>query len=93
VRDRNGRLSLCQQVQGYICRPGGIGHDRPAPLRHQPCQYSLSGSLDSGKKLQAFDIVDAYIEAKIGEGMSDERRKVQADGFAKIQEYENENFH
>ena len=43
-------------------------------------------------KLQAFDIVDAYIEAKIGEGMSEERRKVQADGFAKIQEYENENF-
>lgn len=44
-------------------------------------------------KLQAFDIVDAYIEAKIGEGMSEERCKVQSDGFAKIKEYENENFH
>jgi len=43
-------------------------------------------------KLQAFDIVDAYLEAKIGQGMSEERRKVQADGFAKIVAYEQENF-
>jgi len=43
-------------------------------------------------KLQAFDIIDAYLEAKIGEGMNEERRKVQADGFAKIVGYEQENF-
>jgi ribose 5-phosphate isomerase B len=43
-------------------------------------------------RLQAFDIVDAYLGAKIGEGMSDERRKAQADGFAKIQGFENEHF-
>jgi len=43
-------------------------------------------------KLQAFDIVDAYLDAEIGAGMSAERRKVQAAGFAKIQEYEQVNF-
>jgi len=43
-------------------------------------------------KLQAFDIVDAYLSAEIGQGMSEERRKVQADGFARIQEYEQANF-
>ena len=43
-------------------------------------------------KLQAFDMVDAYLSATIGEGFSDERRKVQADGFARVQEIEKENF-
>jgi len=43
-------------------------------------------------RLQAFDIVDAYLDAEIGEGMPEERRKVQAAGFAKIQEYETQNF-
>ena len=43
-------------------------------------------------KLQAFDIVDAYLTADIGQGMSEERRNVQATGFAKIQEYESGNF-
>ncbi len=43
-------------------------------------------------KLQAFDIVDAFLTAEIGEGMSEERRKVQEAGFFKIKEYENENF-
>jgi ribose 5-phosphate isomerase B len=43
-------------------------------------------------KLQAFDIVDAYLGAEIGQGMPEERRRVQADGFARIQQYESENF-
>ena len=43
-------------------------------------------------KLQAFDIVDAYLSAEIGQGMPEERRKAQGAGFASIQEYENENF-
>jgi ribose 5-phosphate isomerase B len=43
-------------------------------------------------KLAAFDIVDAYLSAEIGAGMSDERRAVQAAGFEKIREYESENF-
>ena len=43
-------------------------------------------------RLQAFDIVDAYLSAEIGAGMPEERRKVQAQGFAEIQGYENENF-
>ena len=43
-------------------------------------------------KLQAFDIVDAYLAAKIGEGMSEERRRIQANGFAEIVRYENANF-
>ena len=43
-------------------------------------------------KLAAFDIVDAYLGAGIGDGMSEERRNVQAAGFRKIQEYEEENF-
>lgn len=43
-------------------------------------------------RLQAFDIVDAYLSAEIGAGMPEERRKVQANGFARIQELENESF-
>jgi len=43
-------------------------------------------------KLQAFDIVDAYLNANIGDGMSEERRKVQENGFLKIKGYEEENF-
>ncbi len=43
-------------------------------------------------RLQAFDIVDAYLGAKIGEGMPEERCKAQADGFARIKDIENENF-
>ena len=43
-------------------------------------------------KLQAFDIVDAYLNADIGEGMSEERKKVQENGFLKIKGYEEENF-
>ena len=43
-------------------------------------------------RLLAFDIVDAYLSAEIGQGMPEERRKVQAVGFAKIQEYESQSF-
>lgn len=43
-------------------------------------------------RLQAFDIVDSYLSAEIGQGMPEERRQVQAAGFAKIQEYEAKNF-
>jgi hypothetical protein len=43
-------------------------------------------------KLAACDMVDAYLAAKIGEGFNEERRKVQADGFARCQQIENENF-
>lgn len=43
-------------------------------------------------KLAAFDIVDAYLSAEIGQGMSAERRKAQDNGFIRIQEYEEENF-
>ncbi len=43
-------------------------------------------------RLQAFDIVDAYLTAEIGQGMSDERRRVQAAGFEKIREFEGQNF-
>ncbi len=43
-------------------------------------------------KLTACDMVDAWLSAEIGEGFNEERRKVQADGFAKLQEIENENF-
>ena len=43
-------------------------------------------------KLAAFDIVDAYLGAEIGEGMNAERRRIQDDGFRRIQEYEEQNF-
>ena len=43
-------------------------------------------------KLAAFDIVDAYLEATIGAGMSEERRKIQDAGFRKIQDIEEMNF-
>jgi ribose 5-phosphate isomerase B len=43
-------------------------------------------------RLQAFDIIDAYLGAEIGQGMSDERRRVQAAGFEKIREFEGQNF-
>ena len=40
----------------------------------------------------ACDLVDAYLAAEIGEGFNEERRKVQADGYARIQGIETENF-
>jgi len=40
----------------------------------------------------ACDMVDRWLAAEIGEGFDEVRRKVQAEGFAKIQEIENENF-
>ena len=43
-------------------------------------------------RLQAFDIVDAYLNARIGEGFSEERRRVQAAGFTRVREIETENF-
>ena len=43
-------------------------------------------------RLQAFDIVDAYLSAQIGAGVPEERRKAQADGFVRIQDIENEHF-
>jgi len=43
-------------------------------------------------KLAACDMVDAWLTATIGEGFSEERKAVQAAGFYKIQEMEEENF-
>ena len=40
----------------------------------------------------ACDIVDRWLSAKIGEGFNEERRKVQTEGFLKIQEIEERNF-
>ena len=40
----------------------------------------------------ACDMVDAWIGAEIGEGFNETRKKVQADGFGKLQEIENGNF-
>jgi ribose 5-phosphate isomerase B len=42
--------------------------------------------------LVARDMVDAWLGATIGQGFSEERRRVQADGYARIQEIETENF-
>lgn len=44
-----------------------------------------------GEKV-ALDIVKRWLSAEIGAGFSEERRQMQAVGFAKIQELENENF-
>ena len=43
-------------------------------------------------QMAACDMVDAWLNAEIGEGFNETRRKVQADGFAKLQEIEKENF-
>jgi ribose 5-phosphate isomerase B len=40
----------------------------------------------------ARDMVDAWLGAEIGAGFNEERRRVQADGFRRIQEMETENF-
>ncbi len=40
----------------------------------------------------ARDMVDAWLGAKIGEGFNEERRRVQAEGYAQIQRIEAENF-
>ena len=44
-----------------------------------------------GQKV-ACDIVDAYLNAEIGQGFNEERRRVQAEGYARIQEIETQNF-
>ena len=40
----------------------------------------------------ACDMVDAYLAAEIGEGFSEERRRVQAEGYERIKAIENANF-
>jgi ribose 5-phosphate isomerase B len=40
----------------------------------------------------ARDMVDAWLGAKIGEGFSEERQRVQAEGYARIGEIEAEHF-
>ena len=40
----------------------------------------------------ARDMVDAWLSATIGEGFNEERRRVQAEGYARIQQIESENF-
>ncbi len=44
-----------------------------------------------GEKV-ALDIVDRWLNATIGQGFNEERKRVQADGFQKIKEIEDENF-
>ena len=40
----------------------------------------------------ACDMVDAYLSAEIGQGFNEERRRVQAEGYERIVEMENDNF-
>ena len=40
----------------------------------------------------ARDMVDAWLGATIGEGFNEERRRVQAEGYARIQQIEAENY-
>ena len=40
----------------------------------------------------ACDMVDAYLNAEIGEGFNEERRRVQAEGYERIKAIEAENF-
>lgn len=40
----------------------------------------------------ARDMLDAWLGATIGEGFSEERRRVQAEGYARIQQIETENY-
>ena len=44
-----------------------------------------------GEKV-ALDIVDRWLNAAVGQGFSEERRQVQAEGYRKIQAIEAENF-
>lgn len=44
-----------------------------------------------GEKV-ALDMVDRWLRAEIGAGFSEERKRVQAAGFEKIKEIENQNF-
>ncbi len=44
-----------------------------------------------GEKV-ALDIIDRWLSAEIGAGFSEERRRIQAAGFQKIIDMENENF-
>ncbi len=37
-------------------------------------------------------MADAWLKAVVGEGFNEERRRVQADGYARIQGIEAENF-
>lgn len=40
----------------------------------------------------ARDMIDAWLGATIGEGFNEERRRVQAEGYSRIQQIEAENF-
>lgn len=44
-----------------------------------------------GEKV-AIEMVDRWLSAEIGKGFNEERRRVQAEGYERIKEIENENF-
>ena len=55
------------------------------------CNVLCMGAWVVGQKV-AIDMVDGWLNAKIGEGFNDVRRKVQADGFEKLKQLESKNF-
>jgi ribose 5-phosphate isomerase B len=55
------------------------------------CNVLCMGAWVVGERV-ACDMADAWLNAKIGEGFNEVRRKVQADGFEKLKAIEAENF-
>ena len=86
-----GVCLVCNKFKGVYC---GLAESVSTAKRHYVINRTnvlAMGGWIVGK-LAACDMVDAWLTATIGEGFSEERKAVQAAGFYKIQEMEEENF-
>lgn len=86
-----GVCLICNKFKGVYC---ALAESATTARLHRVINrtnvLSMGGWIAG--KLPAFDMVDGWLKATIGEGFDEGRRKVQADGYARIQEIEAENF-
>ena len=87
----NGVCNIANKYKGIYA---GLAESATTAKLHwviNRCNVLCMGAWIVGQRA-ACDMVDAWINAEIGEGFNETRKKVQADGFAKLQAMENENF-
>ena len=87
----NGVCGIANKFKGIYA---GLAESATTAKLHwviNRCNVLCMGAWIVGQKV-ACDMADAWLGAEIGEGFNQTRRKVQADGFAKLQEIEGKNF-
>lgn len=87
----NGVCIVANKFKGVYA---GLAESATAAELHyviNRCNVLCMGKWIVGERA-ACDMADRWLSAQIGQGFSETRKKVQADGFARVQEIEKENF-